>query len=133
MDLAQGIDRRCARMGKVMPVLIEVNSGREPQKAGVLPEGVEALIRQISALSNVKVVGLMTMGPRFGEPQHSRPFFVETRRMFEALGRLDLPNVEMKHLSMGMTNSYRVAMEEGATMVRIGTKIFGARQDCDVR
>jgi pyridoxal phosphate enzyme (YggS family) len=131
MDLARGIDRKCAEMGKVMPVLVEVNSGREPQKAGVSPDGVEALIREMSVLRNVKVVGLMTMGPRFGNPEDSRPFFVETRRMFEAMGRLDIPNVEMKHLSMGMTNSYRVAMEEGATMVRIGTKLFGERH-CNV-
>jgi len=127
LDLAQGIDRKCAEMGKVMPVLVEINSGRESQKAGVLPENAEILIRDMSSLENVRVVGLMTMGPRFGDPEDSRPFFVETRKLFESIASLGIPNVEMKHLSMGMTNSYRVALEEGATMVRIGTKLFGER------
>jgi len=76
-DIAREIDKRCARIGKVMPVLIEVNSGREKQKAGVLPEAVEQLAREISALPHLKLMGLMTMGPRFGDPEDSRPYFVE--------------------------------------------------------
>jgi uncharacterized pyridoxal phosphate-containing UPF0001 family protein len=72
-------------------------------------------------------MGLMTMGPRFGNPEDSRPYFGETRRIFEKIKRLKLPNVEMKYLSMGMTNSYRIAIEEGANMIRIGTRIFGER------
>lgn len=127
IEIANELDKRCAQIGKVMPVLIEINSGREPQKAGVLPEEAEQLIREISALQNIKVMGLMTMGPRFGNPEDSRPYFVETRKIFEKIRKLDLPNVEMKYLSMGMTNSYRIALEEGANMVRIGTKIFGER------
>jgi hypothetical protein len=104
-----------------------VNSGREPQKSGVLPEDVEPLIRNISSLRNIKVIGLMTLGPRFGNAEDSRPYFVETRRIFEKIKRLKLPNVEMKYLSMGMTNSYKVAMEEGANIIRIGTRIFGEK------
>ena len=123
-DLAQEIDKRCAQIGKVMPVLVEINSGREQQKSGVLPENVEALIKEISELSNIKVMGLMTMGPRFGNPDDARPYFVITRQIFEQIKALKLPNVEMKYLSMGMTNSYRVALEEGANVVRIGVKIF---------
>jgi len=69
-------------------------------------------------------MGLMTMGPRFGNPEDSRPYFIETRNIFENMRQLNLTNVEMKYLSMGMTNSYRVAIEEGANMVRIGTKII---------
>ncbi|TET42868.1 MAG: YggS family pyridoxal phosphate-dependent enzyme, partial [Dehalococcoidia bacterium] len=76
---------------------------------------------------NIKVTGLMTMGPRFGNPEDSRPYFVQTRKIFERIRELNLPNVEMKYLSMGMTNSYRVAIEEGANIVRIGSKIFGER------
>ena len=72
-------------------------------------------------------MGLMTMGPRFGSPEDSRPYFVETRKIFEEIKKLNLPNVEMKHLSMGMTNSYRIAIEEGANMVRIGSRVFGGR------
>jgi hypothetical protein len=127
LEIAREIDRRCAQIGKIMPVLIEVNSGREPQKSGVLPEDVERLVREISGLGNIKVMGLMTMGPRFGNPEDSRPYFAETRRIFEKIKGLKLPNVEMKYLSMGMTNSYQVALEEGANIIRIGTRIFGTR------
>ena len=129
LEIAGEIDRKCAQIGKMMPVLIEVNSGREPQKSGVLPEGVEQLVRQISSFRYIKVMGLMTMGPRFGNPEDSRPYFVETREVFEKIKELKLPNVEMRYLSMGMTNSYKVALEEGANIIRIGTKIFGERVD----
>ena len=124
VDIAKEIDKRCAQMGKVMPVLVEVNSGREKQKSGVLPEDAEGLIRAISTLPNIKVMGLMTMGPRFGSPEASRPYFATTREILERIKGLKIPNVEMRYLSMGMTNSYPVALEEGANMVRIGTKIF---------
>ena len=127
VELAQEIDRHCALVGKVMPVLIEINSGREPQKAGVLPEKTEELIKTISGLANIKVMGLMTMGPRFGNPEDSRPYFITTRKIFKLIEALAIPNVEMKYLSMGMTNSYPVALEEGANLVRIGTRIFGER------
>jgi len=127
LEIAREIDRKCAQIGKIMPILIEVNSGREPQKSGVFPEDVERLIKEISGLRNIKVMGLMTMGPRFGDPEDSRPYFVETRRIFEKIKGLKLPNIEMRYLSMGMTNSYKVAMEEGANIIRIGTKIFGER------
>jgi len=125
--IAGEIDKRCAQINKVMPVLIEINSGREEQKSGVFPEKAEQLIRQISSLSNLKVTGLMTMGPFAGDPEDSRPYFVATRKIFEELKKLAIPNVEMKYLSMGMTNSYKVAIEEGANIVRIGSKIFGER------
>ncbi|MBN2185969.1 MAG: YggS family pyridoxal phosphate-dependent enzyme [Dehalococcoidia bacterium] len=129
LEIVKEIDRKCARIGKVMPVLIEINSGREPQKSGVFPEDAERLIRDISSLRNVKVAGLMTMGPRFGNPEDSRPYFVETRKIFERIKGLNLPNVEMQYLSMGMTNSYKIAIEENANIVRIGTKIFGGRTE----
>ncbi len=127
VEIAREIDRRCAQINKIMPVLIEINSGREKQKSGVLPEEAELLVREISGLPNIKIMGLMTMGPRFGDPENSRPYFTETRRIFESLKELDLPDVEMKYLSMGMSNSYRIALEEGANMVRIGSKLFGER------
>jgi len=127
IEIAKEIDKRCAQIGKVMPVLIEINSGREEQKSGVLPENTEQLLEEVSSLQNIKVMGLMTMGPRFGNPEDSRPYFVETRKIFEKIKRLDLPNIEMKYLSMGMTNSYQIALQEGANIVRIGTKVFGER------
>jgi pyridoxal phosphate enzyme (YggS family) len=127
IQIATEIDKRCAQIGKVMPVLVEVNSGREEQKSGVFPEDAERLVREISVLPNIRVMGLMTMGPRFGNPEDSRPYFVETKKLFDRIKKLNLPDVEMKYLSMGMTNSYLIALEEGANMVRIGNKIFGER------
>lgn len=127
LEVARAINRKCAQIGKIMPILIEVNSGREPQKSGVLSEDVEQMIREISSLRNVKIMGLMTMGPHLGNPEDSRPYFVETRKIFEKVKTLELPNVEMTYLSMGMTNSYKVALEEGANIIRIGTRIFGER------
>lgn len=128
VEIAREIDKRCAEIGKIMPVLIEINSGREEQKTGVLPESAIELVREISTYQNIKVMGLMTMGPRFGNPEDSRPYFVETRKIFEKLKQLNLPNVEMRYLSMGMTNSYRIALEEGANMVRLGNRLFGERE-----
>ncbi|MGB9907462.1 MAG: YggS family pyridoxal phosphate-dependent enzyme [Candidatus Saccharicenans sp.] len=128
LELAEEINRRAAAAGRVMPVLIEVNSGREPQKFGALPENVEELARAISDLPNLKLRGLMTMGPFEGDPEEARPYFRLTRELFEQLKKLDLPRAEINILSMGMTNSYRVAIEEGATRVRLGTRIFGPRQ-----
>ena len=127
IEIAREIDKRCTQIDKIMPVLIEVNSGREEQKSGVFPESVVQLAREISALPNIRVTGLMTMGPRFGNPEDSRSYFVETRKMFEKIKKLNLPNVEMRYLSMGMTNSYKIAVEEGANIVRLGSKIFGER------
>ncbi len=127
LKIAAEIDKHCSRLGKVMPVLIEINSGREEQKSGVLPEDAERLVKDISSLKNIRVEGLMTMGPRFGDPEDSRPYFSETRSLFNEIKGLSLANIDMKYLSMGMTNSYKVALEEGANIVRIGSKIFGER------
>lgn len=126
--LAQEIERCCVARDKLMPVLIEVNSGKEEQKYGVNPEDVLKLIEEISAYPHIKIMGLMTMGPRFGNPEEARPYFQKTRELFEQIKGLQRRNVEMKYLSMGMTNSYGVALEEGANLVRIGTKIFGERR-----
>ena len=127
VEIAQEIDKWCEQISKVMPVLVEINSGEEEQKSGVLPPDAERLIREISGLKNIKVMGLMTMGPRFGNPEDSRPYFIKTREVFDRIKKLGLANVEMRYLSMGMTNSYKVAIEEGANIVRIGTKLFGER------
>jgi len=126
--LAELIDRRCAEIGKTMPVLVEVNIGREASKTGVLPEEVDDLVRRISTLLHIRVQGLMTMGPRFGDPEDARPYFRATKAAFDRLAKANIPNVEMRYLSMGMSNSYQVAIEEGANMVRLGTLLFGERQ-----
>lgn len=125
--LAEEIAKRAGAAGKIMPVLIEVNSGREPQKFGVLPEDVEEMARRFSEIQNINVQGLMTMGPFSGDPEEARPYFIKTKALFDRLKELNLPKVEMNYLSMGMTNSYLVAVQEGANLVRIGTKIFGPR------
>ena len=127
VEIAQEIDKWCEQISKVMPVLVEINSGEEEQKSGVLPPDAERLIREISGLKNIKVMGLMTMGPRFGNPEDSRPYFIKTREIFDRIKKLGLANVGMRYLSMGMTNSYKIAIEEGANIVRIGTKLFGER------
>ena len=128
VSLAQEIDKRCAAKEKAMSVLVEINSGREPQKFGILPEDTENFIREISKLEHIHVHGLMTMGPFAGDPEEARPYFVETRKVFDRIRRMGIPGVEMRYLSMGMTNSYPVAIQEGANLVRIGTKIFGPRE-----
>jgi pyridoxal phosphate enzyme (YggS family) len=128
LEIVREIDEKCRNINKIMPVLIEINSGREPQKSGVIPENAENLIRKAALLKNIKIMGLMTMGPRFGNPEDSRAYFALTKSIFDKIKHLNIPNIEMKYLSMGMTNSYKVAIEEGANIVRIGTKIFGERQ-----
>jgi len=135
LEKAVAIDKRIEKAKKqIKPVFIEINIGNEDSKAGIKPaehepfeEYIEKLIRDVSELEHIRLEGLMTMGPRFGDPEEVRPYFKRTRRIFERIKGLDLPNVDMKYLSMGMTNSYRVAIEEGSNMVRIGTAIFGKR------
>jgi pyridoxal phosphate enzyme (YggS family) len=124
IELAAEIDKRCSPIGKVMPILIEVNSGREPDKSGAFPEDAIGLVTAISRLSHLRLMGLMTMGPVVSKPEDIRPFFALTHELFNDIKRLNISNVEMKYLSMGMSDSYRIAIEEGANLVRIGTGIF---------
>jgi pyridoxal phosphate enzyme (YggS family) len=125
--LARAINERCAAHDKTMPVLIEINSGRERSKTGVLPEKVNELAAAVAGMEHLHLEGLMTMGPRFGDPGDARPYFRATREAFERLADSDLPNITMRYLSMGMSNSYQIAIEEGANVVRIGTALFGSR------
>ena len=135
LEKAASIDKRVERTRKqIMPIFIEINIGSEDSKAGSRPDEhepfedyMENLIRDMSRFEHLRVEGLMTMGPRFGNPEDVRPYFRRTRRIFEKIKALDIPNIDMKYLSMGMTNSYKVAIEEGSNMIRIGTAIFGER------
>ncbi len=139
LEKAAAIDKRAERAGKkIIPCYIEINIGSEFSKAGIKPdehepfdEYMEKLAKDISALNHLRLCGLMTMGPRFGNPEDVRPYFRRTRKIFEKIKALDLPNLDMKYLSMGMTNSYRIAIEEGSNMVRIGSAVFGKRE-CDI-
>jgi pyridoxal phosphate enzyme (YggS family) len=129
LEIAGEINKRSGEAGKTMPVLIEINSGREAGKAGVMPEEAERLVREIATLKNIRVAGLMTMGPAVSSPEEARRYFQETKQLFDKIKELRLPNVEMIYLSMGMTDTYRVAIEEGANIIRIGSKIFGERSN----
>lgn len=126
--LAQAVERYCTEAGKRISVLVEINSGREANKTGVFPEDAEEFLEKLSTLEHLRIEGLMTMGPRFGNPEDSRPFFVTTRNLFDHFSAQNILNVEMKYLSMGMSNSYAIAIEEGANIIRIGTRIFGERE-----
>ena len=125
LRLAKTINMNCEAAGKVMPVLIEINSGRETSKTGVLPEKLDDLLSDLAGMENIHIQGLMTMGPRFGDPEDARSYFQATRKAFERLAKL--PYLDMRYLSMGMSNSYLIAIQEGANVIRIGTKIFGER------
>ncbi len=127
LRLGEALDDAGRALGRVVPVLVEVNSGREPQKAGVAPEDLVDLVRALDGLSSVRVVGLMTLGPHVTDPEALRPAFAETRQAFFSLRAIPFARADLHILSMGMSDSYRVAIAEGATLVRIGTGIFGPR------
>jgi len=135
LEKAAAINKRVERARRhVMPIFIEINIGSEDSKAGIKADEhepfesyMEDLVGDMSRFEHLRVEGLMTMGPRFGNPENVRPYFRRTRMIFEKIKTLDLANVDMKYLSMGMTNSYKVAIEEGSNMIRIGTAIFGER------
>jgi len=126
--LARAIDRECGKSRKFMEILIEINSGEEKQKAGVMPDKAVSLIRKIAVLENIRVMGLMTMGTFTEDLEILRSCFRITRKLFEKIKGLNIQGIEMKYLSMGMSDSYRIAIKEGANMVRIGTGIFGPRK-----
>lgn len=125
--LAEKIDQECRKIDRTMPVLIEINSAREPQKSGILPEEAVEFVRELLSLRSVRIEGLMTVGPLVDDPEEIRPYFAESKRLFDELRRLAIPNVRMEILSMGMSDSYPIAIEEGANMVRLGTILFGPR------
>lgn len=135
VEIAEEVNDKCAGIGKVMPVLLEINSGEEPQKAGFMLQNTEEAVRAISDFDNLKIMGLMTMGSTphqsMKDPKDrkkARDCFQKTKKLFDRIKKLNLTNVEMKYLSMGMSNSYEIALEEGANVVRIGSKIYGQRK-----
>ena len=127
LDLARRIDGSSARLGKRVSVLIQVNIGREPQKAGVAEEELEELARRLVSLDSISVQGLMAIPPYMDDGEAVRPYFRRLRQWFDRLAGLHLPKLRMQVLSMGMSHDYPVAIEEGSTMVRVGTAIFGRR------
>jgi len=125
VKLAKEIDKQARKAGKVQKVLIEVNLSGEETKYGLSPEEVIPFLKDISELPNMKVEGLMTMAPFYENPEDCRPYFRKLKELMEEVKARNIENVEMKYLSMGMTNDYEVAIEEGSNMVRIGRAIFG--------
>ena len=111
-----------------MPVLLEINSGHEDQKGGIMPEDLLGVIDDIKDLGNISVQGLMTMGPSVVDPDDIRPYFKLTKQLFDDLKKQSIPGVDMRYLSMGMTSTYQVGIEEGANIVRVGPLIFGERK-----
>ena len=127
LKIAQEIDKACQLQNRVMSVLVEVNCAREKQKFGLFPENVEPFINEIRQLRFIKILGLMTMGPFLEHLEELRGYFRETRQLFERINSLNSPEIEMRYLSMGMSDSYQIAIQEGANLIRIGTVIFGKR------
>jgi pyridoxal phosphate enzyme (YggS family) len=127
--LAEAVSRRAEGAGRRMPVLVEVNVSGEESKAGVDPAGVRDLVERITPLPGIAVDGLMTIGPLTDDRDRIRRAFRELRGIFEDLRANPVEGAVMKHLSMGMTDDFEIAVEEGATMVRLGTAIFGPRPE----
>lgn len=127
LSLAQEIDRQWGKDGKTANVLIQVNLGEEESKSGTTSQELVSLVGQVAQLEHVRIRGLMALPPWLEDPEEVRPYFRELRSLAQEIQALKLPGVEMQDLSMGMSHDFAVAIEEGATLVRIGTAIFGER------
>ena len=127
VELAQEIDRRAGEAGCHQRVLIEVNIGNEPTKAGFSPDDVIQAVTTMAEFSHMGISGLMTIPPQTDHPDEVRPYFRKLNELAQQIAACRIPSVRMDELSMGMSNDYEVAIEEGATLVRVGTAIFGAR------
>lgn len=127
LRLAEAINEEAAKCGIIMPVLVEVNVAKEESKYGIMPEETEAFVRQISLLPHIRVEGLMTIAPFTENAEENRIYFRNLKKIAVDIKEKNIDNVNMCNLSMGMTGDYEVAIEEGATMVRVGTGIFGER------
>ena len=127
MELAQEIDRRAREAGCIQDVLLEVNVGGESTKAGFRPDGLVQVVVGMTQLVHLRIKGLMAIPPPTVEADSARPYFVQIRELAQAVAAETIPGVRMDELSMGMSNDYAVAVEEGATLVRVGSAIFGAR------
>jgi pyridoxal phosphate enzyme (YggS family) len=127
IELAEELDKQAAKIGKVQDILIEVNIAGEASKAGMAVRQAPALVQEVARLRNVSIRGLMTMPPYSENPEDSRPFFSVLRELGETIAKENIPGVSMRELSMGMSGDFEVAIEEGATLVRVGTAIFGGR------
>lgn len=128
LSLAEEINRRTLSLGRAMDVLVQVNVADEQTKSGVRPEDTAGFIDSLKGLPGLKVKGLMTIGPYCENPEDIRPVFRKLRLLAEEVKTIGFPGIDMKHLSMGMSNDYIIAVEEGATLIRLGSIVFGLRQ-----
>lgn len=126
-ELLQAIDERAGRAGQTQKVLVQLNLAREASKSGIGPEQLEPLLDAFATLGHCRCVGLMTMPPFFDDPDRARPLFRQLRQLRDRLCATPRAGVDLRHLSMGMSGDFEVAIEEGATLVRVGTAIFGER------
>ncbi len=127
LSLAKEIDRQWGKDNACIDILIQINLGAEESKSGTTANDLIALVNQVARLQHVRIKGLMALPPWEADPETVRPYFRQLRELAEQIDKLELPNVTMQELSMGMSHDYEVAIEEGSTMVRVGTAIFGAR------
>jgi pyridoxal phosphate enzyme (YggS family) len=128
LKLAQELNKYAEKNDKIQAILIQVNVAKEVSKSGVYVEDTVQLLKEVSRLENIAVKGLMTMPPYFNAPEKARPFFTALRELRDQIKMEAIPNISMDELSMGMTGDFEAAIEEGATIVRIGTAIFGDRR-----
>lgn len=128
LKLARELDKQAGKVDKIQQILLQVNISAEDTKSGISTDEAPRLIAEISQLKNLSVKGLMTMPPYFYQPEKVQPFFAALRELRDQIKEQSLPNVSLDELSMGMTGDFEVAIKEGATLVRIGTAIFGERQ-----
>jgi pyridoxal phosphate enzyme (YggS family) len=128
-SLAREINKRALRKNLEVDILLQVNVAGEENKHGFTPEEVQSKVEEICKLPRIKIKGLMTMAPFTENSEKARPIFRQLRMLAESIEKLQLPGVQMQELSMGMSNDFRVAVEEGATLVRVGSRIFGTRND----
>ena len=127
ISLANEINKRADKLKRVVEILVQINIGRETTKYGIEPQQAISFIKDVSLLSNLKVRGLMTIAPYKENPEEVRVYFRHMREIYENIKNKSFENIDMTYLSMGMSNDFEVAIEEGANMIRIGTGIFGAR------
>ncbi len=127
MSLAKEINKRAKKIDRVMDVLVQVNVSGEETKSGFAPGEVIDFLKSIEDYDHIKIKGLMTMAPHYEDPEDTRYVFRELKELFEEIKKEDIKNVDMQYLSMGMSNDFEVALEEGSNMIRVGTAIFGAR------
>jgi pyridoxal phosphate enzyme (YggS family) len=127
LSLAEEINRQWQKDDTCVDILIQVNLGEEASKSGTTAENLIELVRQVAKLKHVRIKGLMALPPWEDDPEEVRPYFRELQQLARQIDALKLPNVTMQELSMGMSHDYEVAIEEGATLIRVGTAIFGAR------